>query len=275
MSIYHPPSKTQSIFNPSNFGGLGAGGQITTDYLDANYVSFPVAQGNTTLVGTSVFGTISQQQGDFTTTGDLIVDSVNVITEIGTKQDTIEDGDLTIAKTSGLQTAIDAKQTATTNTIILKVGDNLKDTIKNMGVNDTIQVSGGTFTDNLSISTDSGTRTQGNVVGEKNKTILSGNLTIRNGILFSLTNFKITGDTFVNNNTIFPPFEPITQSFTNCEFKLIEIRGGIMTLTFTDCKIKNNFRSLNASITGIINFLDVILLVLPSIYYIQTKMRSL
>ena len=28
-----------------------------------------------------------------------------------------------------------------------------------------------------------------------------------------------------------------------------------MTLTFTDCKIKNNFRSLNASITGIINFI--------------------
>ena len=85
MSIYHPPSKTQSIFNPSNYGGLGAGGQITIDYLDANYLSFPVAQGNTTLVGTSVFGTISQQQGDFSTTGDLIVDSVNVITEIGTK----------------------------------------------------------------------------------------------------------------------------------------------------------------------------------------------
>ena len=56
-------------------------------------------------------------------------------------------------------------------------------------------------------------------------------------------------------NTIFLPVEPITQSFTNCEFKLIEIRGGIMTLTFTDCKIKNNFRSLNASITGIINFI--------------------
>ena len=28
-----------------------------------------------------------------------------------------------------------------------------------------------------------------------------------------------------------------------------------MTLTFTDCKIKNNFRSLIASITGIINFI--------------------
>ena len=133
MSIYHPPLKTQSVFNPSNFGGLGAGGQITTDYLDANYVQYPVSQGNATLVGTSVLGDITQQ-GDFYTTGDLIVDSVNVITEIGTKQDTIEDGDLTIAKTDGLQTAIDAKQTATTNTIIVNVGDNLKDTINNMGV---------------------------------------------------------------------------------------------------------------------------------------------
>ena len=38
MSIYNPPSKTQGVFNPSNFGGLGAGGEITTDYLNANYV---------------------------------------------------------------------------------------------------------------------------------------------------------------------------------------------------------------------------------------------
>ena len=101
---------------------------------------------------------------------------------------------------------------------------------------------GGTFTDNLSISTNSGTRTQGNVVGEKNKTILSGDLTIMDGELFSLTNFKITGNTYVNNNTIIlpddllnilpPAFKPITQSFTNCEFKLIEIRGGDMTLTY-------------------------------------------
>ena len=90
MSIYHPPSKTQGIFNPSNFGGLGAGGQITTDYLDANYVQFPVAQGNTTLVGTNVLGNITQQ-GDFTTTGEIkassfLVGTTNLLTEIGTKQ---------------------------------------------------------------------------------------------------------------------------------------------------------------------------------------------
>ena len=83
MSIYNPPSKTQGIFNPSNFGGLGSNGEITIDSLKSSFLEFPVAQGNTTLVGASVFGTISQQQGDFTTTGDLIVDNVNVITEDG------------------------------------------------------------------------------------------------------------------------------------------------------------------------------------------------
>ena len=129
MSIYNPPSKTQGIFNPSNFGGLGSNGEITIDFLKSSFLEFPVAQGNTTLVGASVFGTISQQQGDFTTTGDLLVNDVNVITEIGTKQDTIEDGDLTIANTDGLQTTLDAKQTATTNTIIVNVGDNLKNFI--------------------------------------------------------------------------------------------------------------------------------------------------
>jgi len=78
MSIYHPPSKTQGIFNPSNFGGLGAGGQITTDYLDANYVQFSVAQGNTTLVGTNVLGNITQQ-GDLTTTGDITGETIKQV----------------------------------------------------------------------------------------------------------------------------------------------------------------------------------------------------
>ena len=60
MSIYNPPSKTQSVFNPSNYGGLGAGGQITTEYLDANYASFPIVQGNLTLVGTSILLNLTQ-----------------------------------------------------------------------------------------------------------------------------------------------------------------------------------------------------------------------
>jgi hypothetical protein len=62
---------------------------------------------------------------DFDITGDvvvagnltaenLIVGSTNVITEINTKQATITDGSLTIARTSGLQTALDAKQATIT-----------------------------------------------------------------------------------------------------------------------------------------------------------------
>ena len=144
MSIYNPPSKTQGIFNPSNYGGLGAGGEITIDYLKSSFLEFPVAQGNTTLVGTNILGDITQQ-GDLSTTGNLLVNDVNVITEIGTKQDTIEDGDLTIANTSGLQTTLDDKQRATTNIIIVNVGDNLKNAINDMGVNDTLKVSGGTL----------------------------------------------------------------------------------------------------------------------------------
>jgi hypothetical protein len=56
-------------------------------------------------------GTIN---GSVNITGDLVVGTTNVITEIGTKQDTIGDGDLTIAKTNGLQTALDAKQATIT-----------------------------------------------------------------------------------------------------------------------------------------------------------------
>jgi len=47
----------------------------------------------------------------------LSVGTTNIITEIGTKQATIEDGDLTIAKTSGLQTALDNKYNDTGGTI--------------------------------------------------------------------------------------------------------------------------------------------------------------
>jgi len=151
MSIYNPPSKTQSVFNPSNYGGLGAGGQITTDYLDANFVAFPVAQGKTTLVGTNILGDVTQQ-GDFSITGDLLVNDVNVITEIGTKQDEIQDGDLTITKTSGLQDALD----------------------------NTYDDTGGTIDGNVDITGDLvvGTNNIINEIGTKQPTIEDGDLTI-------------------------------------------------------------------------------------------------
>ena len=46
--------------------------------------------------------------GNLIITGDLVVGDVNIITEINTKQDLILDGDLTIAKTDGLLTALDS-----------------------------------------------------------------------------------------------------------------------------------------------------------------------
>jgi len=160
-SIYNPPSKTQSVFNPSNYGGLGAGGQITTDYLDANYIAFPVAQGNTTLVGTNILGDVTQQ-GDFTTTGDItgetfhgssfLVGTTNLLSEIGTKQDKIQDGDLTIAKTDGLQTALDNKYDDTGGTI-----------------NGNVNITGGLLVGTTNIITE---------LGNKQPTIQDGDLTI-------------------------------------------------------------------------------------------------
>ena len=76
MSIYNPPTKDQSIFNPSNYGGLGVGGEITTEYLNANFLAFPVAQGNITLVSTNVLGDINQT-GNIYTSGDIQADDID------------------------------------------------------------------------------------------------------------------------------------------------------------------------------------------------------
>ena len=55
--------------------------------------------------------------GNVSITGGLLVGTTNIIDEIGTKQDEINDGDLTIAKTSGLQTALDNKYDDTGGTV--------------------------------------------------------------------------------------------------------------------------------------------------------------
>ena len=76
MSIYTPPNKQQSIFNPRNFGSLGQGGEINREYLNANFLAFPVAQGTITLVSANVLGDINQQ-GDYITSGDIVVDDIS------------------------------------------------------------------------------------------------------------------------------------------------------------------------------------------------------
>jgi hypothetical protein len=244
MSIYNPPSKTQSVFNPSNFGGLGADGQITTDYLDANYLQFPVAQGNMTLVGTNVLGDVTQQ-GELITTGDItgetikatsiLVGTTNVITEIGTKQDTINDGDLTIAKTNGLQTALDNKYDDTggtiggdvtisgdlvvgTTNVITEIGTK-QDTIQDNGLTiaktDGLQTAldnkyddtGGTIGGNVTINGDLvvGTTNVITEIGTKQDTINDGGLTIAktDGLQTALDNkYDDTGGTIGGNVTI-------------------------------------------------------------------------
>ena len=76
MSIYTPPNKQQSIFNPRNFGSLGQGGEINKEYLNANFLAFPVAQGTITLVSANVLGDINQQ-GDYITSGDIVADDIS------------------------------------------------------------------------------------------------------------------------------------------------------------------------------------------------------
>jgi len=77
-----------------------------------------------------------------TISGDLVIGTTNVITEIGTKQDTINDGDLTIAKTSGLQTALNNKYDDTGGTID-----------GNVDISGDLSVSGITTTSTLNAST--------------------------------------------------------------------------------------------------------------------------
>jgi len=59
-------------------------------------------------------GTIS---GNVDITGNLVVGTINIIDEIGTKQDTIQDNGLTITQTAGLQDALNSKFDDTGGTI--------------------------------------------------------------------------------------------------------------------------------------------------------------
>jgi len=296
MSIYHPPSKTQSIFNPSNFGGLGAGGQITTDYLDANYIQFPVAQGNTTFVGTSVLGNITQQ-GDFSTTGDIsgetikassfLVGRTNLLTEIGTRHPNINDGDLTIAKTDGLQDALNNKYNDTggtidgdvtitgdlsvgTTNIIDEIGtkqdeindgdltiaktDGLQDALNNK-YNDT----GGSITGNVTITGDLvvGTTNIIDVIGTKQDSIQDGDLTIAktDGLQTALDNkYNDTGGSITGNVTITGDLVVGTTNIIDeIGTKQDSIQDGDLTIAKTDglqTALDNKYNDTGGTIDG-------------------------
>jgi hypothetical protein len=82
------------------------------EYLDYNFL-------NTLRLRNETFGsTLTANNiilsGDLTAEN-LIVGSTNLISALNTKQDTITDGSLTIARTNGLQTTLNAKQATITN----------------------------------------------------------------------------------------------------------------------------------------------------------------
>tara|TARA_R110000868_G_scaffold62318_1_gene188415 strand:+ start:28 stop:750 length:723 start_codon:yes stop_codon:yes gene_type:complete len=80
MSAYNPPTQNQSIFNPNNYGS-----SIST-------------------LADSAYDEITATLGNFTT---LFIGTDNVATTLNTKQDTITNSSLTIARTNGLQDALD------------------------------------------------------------------------------------------------------------------------------------------------------------------------
>lgn len=69
MAIYNPPDYIQNLnlFNPEDFITLKDG--ITPAYLDANYLKFPVAQGNEFLQNATVGGTLTIPNNDISLRG--------------------------------------------------------------------------------------------------------------------------------------------------------------------------------------------------------------
>lgn len=52
MAYYPPPTETGIAFNPADWN-TATGDNITIDYLNANYLKFPIAQGLETFIGTN------------------------------------------------------------------------------------------------------------------------------------------------------------------------------------------------------------------------------
>jgi hypothetical protein len=75
MSVYPPPTDRGTLFNPVDYGATTTA--ITVDYLNANYLKFPVAQGLETMVGINNLdelvsdGLISANDGVDITAGNL------------------------------------------------------------------------------------------------------------------------------------------------------------------------------------------------------------
>jgi hypothetical protein len=146
MSAYNPPSQSQSIFNPNNYGTAistladsvydeitATLGNFTTLFIGADNVATALngkqdiinhatnLDGfNMTSGATLNFLSSGSASGDiifFNPTNQLDAKQLNFakLTTLEAKQDAITDGSLTIARTSGLQTALNGKQDIITN----------------------------------------------------------------------------------------------------------------------------------------------------------------
>ena len=139
--------------------------------------------------------------GNVVITGDLIVGTTNVITELCNKQPTIEDGDLTIAKTNGLQTALDAKYDDT----------------------------GGTITGSVTITNDLvvGTTNIITEIGTKQDTIEDGDLTIAktDGLQSELTTLDTDVTAINTNNLIYNSDEYGIKTVSKWESRTIPEEG--------------------------------------------------
>jgi hypothetical protein len=113
MSVYPPPTDRGTIFNPIDYGLTTTA--ITIDYLNANYLKFPVAQGLETMVGINNLDAIVSD--------DLITANNGIVSDgLITANDSIDitSGTLTFADNTTQSTAfktLPVSQTYTLSTI--------------------------------------------------------------------------------------------------------------------------------------------------------------
>lgn len=126
MSIYPPPNWTEelSTFNTTNYGQTVETSSVSTAFLDANYVKFPIAQGEVTFTNTSNTGNLTVQGNLLTNTitGTTTTSTISLFPSITTS---------TISLGAGLTTGSTLKIGSSTNSNHLGLVDFTGNTINN------------------------------------------------------------------------------------------------------------------------------------------------
>jgi len=126
MSIYPPPNWTETLttFNSSNYGQTVETSSVSTAFLDANYVKFPVAQGEITFTNTSNTGNMTVQGNLLTNTitGTTTTSTISLFPSITTSN---------INLGAGLTTGSTLKIGSSTNSNHLGLVDFTSNTINN------------------------------------------------------------------------------------------------------------------------------------------------